>query len=277
MGEIVQDLSPPRLVEAIEANMFGFWVHLGRSPRFELYDGPDMIRLISDVPSPFCNNVLRAQLAPNDIDTRIEAALTPFKSRKLPMRWWISPSTLPADLDKYLEAHGLTHMADFPGMAVNLLELNEDLIPPSDLTIERVGDVKTLEQWIQAFTIGYGIPVSVSNFFLDGLVSLGFELPWRHYIGWLAGEPVACSSLLLGAGVAGIYAVATVPEARGQGIGTALTLAPLREARAMGYRIGILGSTQMARGVYCRLGFQEYCKFGIYIWQGEMGDGSIIL
>ena len=274
MTEIVKRLSPPRLVEAIEAGIFRFWIHLGRSPQLGLYDGPDMIRLISDVPSPFCNNVLRAQLAPDDIDTRIEATLTPFKSRKLPVRWWTSPSTRPANLGKYLEAHGLNRMADMAGMAVHLAALNEKLTKPSDLTVEHVSDVKTLEQWIQVLTIGLGVPVSVGTLFFDVLCSLGFELPWRHYIGWVMGKPVACSSLLLGAGVAGIYFVATVPEARGRGIGTALTLVPLLDARAMGYRIGVLGSTQMGLGVYQRLGFREYCKFGIYIWKGEMAQGE---
>jgi hypothetical protein len=145
MGGILKDLSPPRLVEAIEANMFDFWVHLGHSPRVELYNGPDMIRFVGDVPSPFCNNVLRVQLTVEDIDTKIVETLTHFKSRNLPVRWWTSPSTRPTGLSKFLEAHGLTYLVDFPGMAVNLLELNEDLIPPSDLTIERVGDMMTLE------------------------------------------------------------------------------------------------------------------------------------
>ena len=67
----------------------------------------------------------------------------------------------------------------------------------------------------------------------------------------------------------GIYVVATIPEARRQGIGTALTLAPLREARAMGYRIGILHASQMGLRVYRRLGFQEYCKMSCYEWAGE--------
>jgi ribosomal protein S18 acetylase RimI-like enzyme len=161
-------------------------------------------------------------------------------------------------------------MADVAGMAVRLPALSEKLTRPSDLTVEQVRDVKTLDQWIQVLTIGLGVSVSVGTLFFDVLSSLGFELPWRHYIGRLMGKPVACSSLLLGAGVAGIYFVATVPEARGQGIGTALTLVPLLDARAMGYRIGVLGSTQMGLGVYQRLGFREYSKFGIYIWKGEM-------
>jgi ribosomal protein S18 acetylase RimI-like enzyme len=97
------------------------------------------------------------------------------------------------------------------------------------------------------------------------LAGLGFDLPWSYYIGWLAGKPVACSALLLSSGVAGIYAVATVPKARGRGIGKALTLVPLREACAVGYRIGVLGSTQMGVDVYRQLGFQEYCRFVIYI------------
>jgi GNAT superfamily N-acetyltransferase len=65
-----------------------------------------------------------------------------------------------------------------------------------------------------------------------------------------------------------------VPDARGQGIGTALTLVPLREARAMGYRVGILASSPMGLGVYRGLGFQEYCKFGIYMWKGEMAQSE---
>ena len=55
----------------------------------------------------------------------------------------------------------------------------------------------------------------------------------------------------------------------GKAIGMALTLALLREARAMGYRISILQPSDMGLGVYRRLGFEEYGKLSHGIWIGE--------
>jgi ribosomal protein S18 acetylase RimI-like enzyme len=91
----------------------------------------------------------------------------------------------------------------------------------------------------------------------------------HYYLGVLDDKPVATSLLYLGGGVAGIYYVATLPEARRRGIGSALTVAPLLQAQARGYRIGTLQSTPVGLNLYRRLGFREYCVFYAYFWGGE--------
>jgi predicted acetyltransferase len=63
---------------------------------------------------------------------------------------------------------------------------------------------------------------------------------------------VFCSS-----SVAGVYAVGTLPEARRQGIGSAITLRGLRDARERGYRVGVLQSSQMGYNLYRRFGFEN--------------------
>jgi ribosomal protein S18 acetylase RimI-like enzyme len=154
------------------------------------------------------------------------------------------------------------------------MALKEGLPAPPGLTIEPAGDIETVRQWYQVMTAVFGWP----GFLVDALVEfgasvgLGAQSPVRYYLGRLKGEPVATSALLLGAGVAGIYGVTTVPEARRQGIGTAMTVAPLREARALGYRVGVVHtgvSNERALGVYHKIGFQEYCKMGSYEWTSE--------
>jgi GNAT superfamily N-acetyltransferase len=206
---------------------------------------------------------VRTHLTPKTVDATVAVTLDHFKQRNVPALWLIGPSSQPADLGRTLVAHGFSHTSDDPGMAMDLHKLNDNMPSPAGFVIERVDDATALRIWC-----GFSGQADLTNalFELGMAISFGAERPLRHYLGWLNGQPVATASLVLGGGVAGICNVMTIPEAQRQGIGSLMTAVPLREARSMGYRIGVLQSTKMGVQVYRRLGFQEYCTIGIYLW-----------
>ena len=117
------------------------------------------------------------------------------------------------------------------------------------------------------FIAGYEVPPDWEPPLFDLLSGFGLDLPVRHYLGYLDDKPVATSDLFLSAGVAGVQFVSTLREARGQGLGTALTLAPLLEAREMGCRIGVLQSSELGFPVYRRMGFEQVCQVEHFYWK----------
>ncbi len=102
-----------------------------------------------------------------------------------------------------------------------------------------------------------------------GMVSTDLGAPCMVAdLGRLDGEPVATNILFNGAGVSGIFGVATAPAARRKGIGAAISLKPLLDAREMGYRYGVLWATDLAVRVYERIGFQlTGRRINRYLWR----------
>ncbi len=258
------------LEAAIDGNRLVYSVILGESPLGELHVDADAFWIITSVPHPILNGVSQAQLAVDGIAERIDELQDPFRARELPMHWVVSPLSEPANLGIHLQSQGMVFVNDQPVMTMNLADLDDDLTGPSGLRIQRVADGEMLEVWMQPFALGYQLPDPVARAMAD---IFGWHLDrsatYIHYLGLLDGEPVACSSLLLAAGVAGVYNVAVVPGARRRGIGTAMTLAPLRYARAQGYRAAILFTSPMGYDLYRRLGFATQFHQSLYVWSPE--------
>jgi GNAT superfamily N-acetyltransferase len=66
-------------------------------------------------------------------------------------------------------------------------------------------------------------------------------------------------------GECGVYLVATLPEARGRGLATALMIHALREARERGCATSSLQATRRGRPVYLRLGYRDVGA--IHMWE----------
>ncbi len=271
MDQILSDLSEPAVIESIELNMFAYHALLQHWPQAEVYDDTEMLQIVTGIPIPFFNGVFRVQLEPENVNAAIEAALTRSKARHAPILWQTSPSNRPDNLASYLAAHGFVYEGDTPGMAIDLHELDGRLFSPSQVTVKRVTDPETMSEYCRTACAGFGMPDSLIGPMIEWGCAPGFaaQAPVCHYIGWLNDEPVATSSMVLSAGVAGIYNVTTIPTSRRRGAGSAVTRKALLEARAMGYRVGTLQASKMGVSVYRQLGFREYFKLGNYAWKPE--------
>ncbi len=254
---------------AIEENGAEFLLALGRAAGAELRDDGRVSWTVGNCPIDYHNAVVRADLSPEEADGEIEASLERMRAHGVPGSWHVGPSMRPPDLGERLVAHGFEYGGDDIGMAADLSALPEEVPTPEGFAAERVRDEEGLVAWVETLGSGFGEGPVEAEWVGEAYRRLGFgdEDRLRHYLGRLGGGPVATATLYLGAGVAGVYFVSTVEHARRRGIGAAVTLAALREARDLGYRTGVLGSSEMGYPVYRRLGFREHCRIGLYEWR----------
>lgn len=274
MKNLLTDLAERKSVKsAIQTNWEAYHYCLAQSPNVELSIGRYLTWLITDLPDHFMNLVVCNQLPAEGIDDLIENTLGHFRSLNIRRLSWLTQVGVPfAELNDVLHAHGLNFRGSFATeMAADLSQLPGDLQTHPGLRIVPVNNKDALRQWIHIASIGFKISEEFEQVWHDILVDTISDARFQTYLALLNGKPVGTSQLFLSEDVAGIYNVTCLPEARGQGIGSAVTLAPLLEAREMGYRVGILQASNGGYNVYRRLGFQDYGKLSVYLWENDRG------
>ncbi|HVL25822.1 MAG TPA: GNAT family N-acetyltransferase [Thermomicrobiales bacterium] len=268
-------LSRQTMTHAIEENGAEFLLAMGRAAGAEERRTPAIHWVIGGSPIDYHNAVVHADLAAGNIDATILATIERFQAHGVPGTWHVGPAMRPADLGVQLVSHGFIYGGDDVGMAVPLDALNEAWSVPSGLRIERVADERALAAWTSVLARGFGEGAREAHWVRGVVRRIGLDAaPWRHFVGYLDTEPVATATLFAGAGAVGVYFVSTLPDARREGIGAALTLAALRAGREMGERIGVLAASNLGFPVYKRLGFEEYCRIGLYEWRPAVPEAE---
>jgi len=247
------------LVRAIEENAADLLMVMGAAGGGEQRDDAGARWTIGGSPIDYHNAVVAAS------DTKAVAqSLAALEKHHVAGSWHVGPSMRTDSLIRELSAVGFIPGGGEPGMAVRISELIAPRAVPG-FELARVGGDEPLAMWERTLGRGFGEGEKEARWVASVFRKLGYGDPWRHYLGLLDGAPVATTTIFLGAGVAGVYFVMTVPEARRRGIGAAITYAALREAREVA-KYGVLGSSPAGRSMYARLGFREYCTIDLYEW-----------
>lgn len=268
MDHRVNDGLPASMVAAIEANTTAFYRSTGRAAGAEEHAVPDIHWIIGTSPVPAHNCVVRANLPLATADAIITDIRDQLDARGVAGAWHLSPSMSPSDLNTRLRTHGFVYRGDQVAMAADLRRLPAAASPPPETVIVPVRDDQMLRTWRSTVGQGLGGTERVLDWMEDTFRRIGYrdDTGWRHYLGYLDGQPVATASLLCDEGVAGVYFVSTIPAARRQGIGGGITHAALLDAYAQDCRVAVLIASESGHSVYRRLGFQEYCRIGYYEW-----------
>ncbi|WP_163994007.1 GNAT family N-acetyltransferase [Pyxidicoccus caerfyrddinensis] len=85
----------------------------------------------------------------------------------------------------------------------------------------------------------------------------GPPLPVHTLLACEAGRPLACGFSQDVGDTAGVFMVATAPEARGRGLASEVMRGLLAGARARGMKASVLQATPQAKGMYRRLGYRD--------------------
>jgi len=219
------------------------------------------VRLRTGQPHPFGNFTLVSDIRHPTVNAEVDALCLPDAPTAM---LFLEP--VPASVQAHLAKRGFGNHGPMPAMAVEIDRLNPTKVP-AGCELERVGAGSKGTIWEETFALGYELPQPVAAYFAPNqtgaTTEAGAEL--QFYLVTFQGRPVATSAVILRDGLAGIYCVATLPEERKKGFGAFATAEPLRLMRDLGYRVGVLQSSDSGHPVYRRLGFEDVGNIGLHI------------
>ncbi len=196
-----------------------------------------------------------------DAEELLARAQSFFDSRGRGFSVWIRGDE-PGDRDlaEAAAAGDLNPVFEMPEMTMEA-RANESPLP-TGVELRRVVSAADADSFWQIAASAYadnGFPPEVFRYYEDhsGLVADNAAT----FLAELDGKPVGIAMTILSHGVAGIYWVGTLAEARGKGIGEAVTAAAVNAGFDLGAEIASLQASPMGEPVYRRMGFETLYRY----------------
>lgn len=219
------------------------------------------------VPSPFLNVIYQTRRrSGHAIASSIPHPHSMMQEQAAPLYYALKVE--PSNLQPWFGHERLRSLGAVHQMVADLDELPAAPPLPTGLEIRRVLTLSALEQFIRILANTHSVSEAAVQRWCQFESDLGLSeiSPWQRYLGLWHGQPIATAALFMDHLSAGVYHVETVPQARGRGVGSALTLAVLGVGRRRGYRVGTLLATNMGFNIYQKLGFRSHDPVNVYQW-----------
>lgn len=254
------------VIQQVELNLWETWSNFGRGPGCTLHDEGDALWFETPIPILPYNTVLKFQVTHN-ADQRIDALINGYADRNVAPLWILHPSSAPADLAERLQKRGYQEIEIAPCMGRSLENLPEAPAIPEGVEIREAVEDNDLMELYGLAAWRWGVPEEHRGQLRKMIEH--FEIGergsnTRFWLAWKDGAPISKIGLYSGSGSAGIYGVATRPEARGLGIASILMNTAMQAAKEMGHTLAVLDSSPLAEKLYRRLGFVNVAPLRLY-------------
>lgn len=256
------------LIAAIESTLHFYPPLPGSSEDLGI---PGLAGRVSRLSHPLANLVGMARLDERNADATIARVKERYAGRAF--GWVTGPNTTPRDLPDRLERAGLRNEDHLAGMA--LTDLDRPITAPS-VRIEEVAPRDAARE-SEMMARAYGMPRDVNDLFTR-MLGADSGIRARGYFAYLDGDrPVAWSYLVYvpDSPIVLLGGAATIPEARGHGLYTALVKRRLDDARADGREAAVIQADRATSAPICaKLGFRELCSLEFYAYLPEPHSSS---
>jgi hypothetical protein len=247
----------PNDLAAADRNMLTTWRNvLASGPSPGVVDGDGVVLLSSGVPVGLFNPAFVTR-PPSDGQAIVDRVVAHYDDLRLPFVLYFRDETAPG-LASVCEAAGLVENFQPPLMVLDPIPLAATTPTPADLSIEEVS-AANIDQYGDVLAEGFAMPRKLVELLL-GPSLLDID-EFTGFLGTIDGAPVATSAVFVADGLAGVYNVATVPAARGKGVGAALTWAAALARASSDVTGSILQASAAGEPVYTRMGYETRARY----------------
>ena len=164
------------------------------------------------------------------------------------------------DLVTAAQAAGLEQVHEMPEMVLAVRV--EQGPPPEGIEMRRVGSRGEAEDYWRVATAAYaslGFPPEIFAFYEDhaGLNADNVAA----FVAYREEDPIAIAMTIVSHGVAGVYWVGALEEARGRGLGRAMTARATNAGFEMGAEVASLQASRMGEPVYSAMGYETIYEY----------------
>ena len=242
--------------EDCEAALSAHWSQLGRLPGGTLHEDDGLRWFETPVRHLPFNGVVQIRLGPEDADPAIANVMDRIRERGADCWWLVDASSTPPDLGDRLAAAGLQPVERMHFMFLELGDWQRPPVKPG-VKYEVAEDEAAQRAYTDLTQLYWEIPPEEQAAVAELHRGIG-PLPGVRWLARIDGEPIGKAYLSF---------------AGPPGVAVGLTAVMMERAQELGCRRAVLHATEMAVGVYERIGFTHCGHATVYatapVWSDE--------